>query len=253
MGFILREIVSEEEGNTMKKGSKIKTSQSVLNHSSSRVKNYNEPLLEIRNVREDRQSPKSEDDHLSKSLHHDHKSALDYMPKYVLRQINEKRMLNATTIGNPSSSMNGSSYSTAMTTIMTPYNLYNSKNQNEMIENAARDLNRRSVKSSKIQSQLVQNNQQKLLHHSSSSSSLHQQNQSKTNNGQSTPTNNGQVTLFSSAFVTMNHPNAQMKSQYDKMITRAGMSASIQAANSALSTTSTTMVANYTNRYKNSK
>ena len=79
------------------------------------------------------------------------------MPKYVLRQINEKRLINTNGVNN------GLVYmpSTA-TTVMTPYALYNTKTQFEnIVDNAARDLNRKSNKNTKIQTQLLQNSQHK--------------------------------------------------------------------------------------------
>jgi hypothetical protein len=86
------------------------------------------------------------------------RTAFDYMPKYVLRQINEKRLINTTSVNNS----NGLVYMpSTSTTVMTPYALYNTKTQYEnIVDNAARDLNRKSNKNTKIQAQLYQKQQQ---------------------------------------------------------------------------------------------
>ena len=120
---------------------------------------YNEPLLEIRNVHREEGSPKDED--ASKSSI-DQRNAFDYMPKYVLRQINERRYINTNAISQ-NSPTTATAAAAAAANVLTPYALYNTKNQYDLIENATRDLNRKSNKTTKIQSQMLQASQQKQI------------------------------------------------------------------------------------------
>jgi hypothetical protein len=149
----------------------------VHNGSSKLLRNYYEPLLEIRSIA---QSPKL-DDSSTKETRGESKNALDYMPKYVLKQINERRMLSSNILNNP----NGTIVSSGnITTVMTPYGLYNSRDSSQYIETM---LNRKSSRSSRLQSQIFQN-------------SLEQQQQSRTLN--TTPPIQQQQRLASSLINT---------------------------------------------------
>ena len=164
------------------------------------------PGLEIRNYQreEPRISPKTEDDSLSPSKHENgsstNKYALDYMPRFVIKQMNERRSLNTTMISASNGSLNGGGSSvmglrdavvesngkggmSTITTTITPYNLYNAKNANELVESTTKELNRRSSgKSNKIHSKMSTN----MPPSSSSSSNSQKQHQKVINSLQST-------------------------------------------------------------------
>jgi hypothetical protein len=152
-------------------------------------------ILEIRNYQreEPNTSPKTEDDSSWPSKHENgsssNKYALDYMPRFVIKQMNERRSLNTTMISASNRSLNGGGSSvmglrdavennsskgiTTITTTITPYNLYNAKNANELVESTTKELNRRSSgKSNKIHSKMTTN-----IPSSSSSSNSQKQHQ----------------------------------------------------------------------------
>ena len=179
------------------------------------------PALEIRNYQrgneETRISPKTEDDSSSPSKHESssNKYALDYMPRFVIKQMNERRSLNTTMISASNASLNGGGSSvmglrdtvengsgkggvgggvSAITTTITPYNLYNAKNTNELVESTTKELNRRSSgKSNKIHSKMTTTTAAGNIPSSSSSSTSQKQHQKVINSLQSTqiipPTN----------------------------------------------------------------
>lgn len=147
------------------------------------------------------------------------KSLMDYIPKTITKQMNERRVLN-TTGAQIMSNAN----------ILTPYNFYNSKNTNEIVENLTRDLNRKGGRTSKIQSHILSQQQQQLLgrqtnqkepgikhtiklHNSASANNvsnlaLGDFNSPLLNNSTSS------ATLFSTAFV---NNNSQLKNQFEKI------------------------------------
>lgn len=147
------------------------------------------------------------------------KSLMDYIPKTITKQMNERRVLN-TTGAQIMSNAN----------ILTPYNFYNSKNTNEIVENLTRDLNRKGGRTSKIQSHILSQQQQQILsrqtnqketsikhsiklHNSASANNVSNLasgdfNSSLLNNSTSS------ATLFSTAFVSN---NSQLKNQFEKM------------------------------------
>ena len=202
------------------RSSKVRNSHSVI---PSQKTQKTEPLLEIRNValKDSSESGNNQSSSLKpdesiadqakyttnnlSSQHLDlNRTAFDYMPKYVLRQINEKRLINTNGVSN------GLVYmpSTA-TTVMTPYALYNTKTQYEnIVDNAARDLNRKSNKSTKIQAQLYHNSQQKQQN-----SNQMQQGTFSANVQQQTPTiqgSNKNTKLFS-AYATAVSSNGSIR------------------------------------------
>ena len=163
------------------RSAKFRNSHSVIPNQKSQTKT--EPILEIRNVQLNSENGRTTPQQHSSSMKPDesiadhttklnstnlstqhidlNRTAFDYMPKYVLRQINEKRLINTNGVSNS----NGLVYMpSTSTTVMTPYALYNTKTQYEnIVDNAARDLNRKSNKNTKIQAQLLQKQQQQNL------------------------------------------------------------------------------------------
>ena len=187
------------------------------------------------------------------------RTAFDYMPKYVLKQINEKRLINTSGLNNGTVYMPSTT-----TTVMTPYALYNTKTQYEnIVDNAARDLNRKSNKSTKIQYQLLQNSQKQAqqgntpqanqqVQGSNRSSKLFSAYSTITNNNSNkekpetnfdirgnlskvneeflntlatninlASANSNTNNLFTSAFASINSNSLPLKSQYEKITTRA--------------------------------
>lgn len=148
----------------------------------------------------------------------DTKSLMDYMPKTINKQMNERRILN--TAGTQIMSN---------ANILAPYNFYNSRNTNEIVENLTRDLNRKGGRTSKIQSHILSTQQQMLgkqliqkdsnikvsnkLHTSASANNVANM---ATNEFNSSLLNNStnSATLFSTAFV---NGNSQLKNQFEKI------------------------------------
>ena len=215
-----------------------KTSQSMT--SGSRMKMHNDTPLEIRTFQKEDSIVglfKPDTDTESLKLDTNNKNALELMPKYVLKQINDRRQLNISGL----LSANGSVSSAA--NVMNPHYLYNAKNSSELLENASKDLNRKATKNSKLQSHLIQAIQQKPvvqqpststhsfqqsknnsrslvnLAGASNSNDVNQTAQSNLKTNEETINLNSSVNsgLFSTAFVSM---NSQLKSQYDKLASR---------------------------------
>lgn len=163
----------------------------------------------------------------------DSKSVMDYMPKTVLNKINERRVLNTTgsmIMSNPN--------------VIAPYNFYNSKNPNEIVENLTRDLNRKGSRTSKIQAQLINQQQNQLfqkqvnqLQHSNSTKAPSKFHTSASANNltslvsdtQLNSTSTSSATLFSTAFV---NGNTQLKNQLEKITRSNNSSALMSTANS---------------------
>lgn len=224
-----------------------------------------QPHIEIRNIQKDDNSRDLDALDINRHEHLLHKNALDFMPKYVIKQLSEKKTSN-----------NG-------TTTITPYSaVFSAKAPNDINDSNSsnKDFSRRNLSKStnKIQSlsviqkqgasQAVLNlsvqstpiisqqqmqtraaNNSKLTNHTSNetpavttSSTFQKINEeflssiamasanNITANQQNTSTN-----LFSSAFVAMNS-NGQLKSQYDKITTRANSGMMINSTRTTNST-----------------
>lgn len=157
------------------------------------------------------------------------KNSLEYIPKYLLKQISDRRSIMASN----STSLNN------YTTIITPFGLYNSKVINEEADDLTINRINAAAQSSKNKTSANQANKvnsninssaQKRLHNSSSLSSLRppyqQQQQQKivttnnrldentdTNKQITSSTSNMQTNLFSSTFLNMSQSS---KSQLTK-------------------------------------
>ena len=218
--------LDSDSSKVTRKQRRTKTSHSFSGGVKNQVNEANQPFLEIRNIqKEDGQTaPQNKSEADAESIKLDSKTALDFMPKYVLKQINERRQLNIG--GLMSASNNNAAVSSA--TIMNPYYVYNAKNPSEILESAARDLNRKGTKNSKLQAHLIQAIQQKQLvqpqgSHSSLSRNRPNPTENKANDEIFTSfspamSTTSATTLFSTAFVAM---NSQLKSQYEKITSRA--------------------------------
>lgn len=244
-------LILKAEVSRIKNPSRNRTSQSVLNNANANTKLAKvntEPYLEVRNLLQS--SPSKLDDGKVPFVETP-KLTEPASKNQLLKQVNERRNTNAT-----NSSSN----------VIAPYtNFYNSKNPNEIIENITRDLNRKSsFKSSKIQSQLIQQQHQSMLQkqylqqqtmigtsqfQSPSFTQLQPppqtspltnlkiknpiENKSTTtarlNDDTHSNVSTSSATLFSSAFVAMNG-NPQIKSQFEKISTRATANANATAS-----------------------
>lgn len=185
------------------------------------AKGFNERMIDIRNYEIKIEETKSNINAV------EGKNSLEYIPKYLLKQISDRRSIMAS--NSTAASLNN------YTTIITPFGLYNSKVINE---EAADDLTINRInaaaqnsknKSSANQANKVNSSAQKRLHNSSSLSSLrppYQQQQQKivtTNNRLdentdsnkqiTSSTSNMQTNLFSSTFLNMSQNS---KSQLTK-------------------------------------
>lgn len=148
----------------------------------------------------------------------DTKSLMDYIPKQLNKHMSDRRVLNT-----------AGAQIMSNANIIAPYNFYNSKNTNEIVENFTRDLNRKGGRTSKIQSHIL-NQQQQLFGRqpnqkdSSQKTSIKLHTSASANNVPNMATNEfnssllnnstNSATLFSSAFV---NGNSQLKNQFEKI------------------------------------
>lgn len=182
-------------------------------------KGFNERMIDIRNYEIKIEETKSNINAV------EGKNSLEYIPKYLLKQISDRRSIMASN----STSMNN------YTTIITPFGLYNSKVINEEADDLTINRINAAAQSSKNKTSANQVNKvnssaQKRLHNSSSLSNLRppyqQQQQQKivttnnrleentdTNKQITSSTSNMQTNLFSSTFLNMSQSS---KSQLTK-------------------------------------
>ncbi|CAF0708203.1 unnamed protein product [Brachionus calyciflorus] len=207
--FVKRHVLTEVT--PLKSQRRVKTSQSFI-QTSNRIR----PVQDQNEVKIQR----LDDSRILTAdyfKNNDSKSVMDYMPKTVLRQINERKVLN-----------NAGNMIMSNANVIAPYNFYNSKNTNEIVENLTRDLNRKATtKTSKIQAQIIyqqqqqqqslnsSNNVKQKLHTSVSANNLTNWNGDTGSPLVSNSTNS--ATLFSTAFF---NGNTQLKNHFEK-ITRS--------------------------------